>query len=169
MFYNLQKSARESIGSGITLVYTLFRHNVISDCRKCKKQCVEYYIGQAVHQGEWRKNRRKQVIFGVTSVRSSKPATYKLLWQHSVSTVSVQCQRSPKDGSKYKPHLSNPFQTKDSVPHNDVTMNCSLSWSAENDQKPVTHTSHITWQGIKPGLLNVMTSSNQPETIRDTS
>jgi hypothetical protein len=113
-------------------------------------------------------DRRKQVIFWVTSVRSSKPATYKLLWQHSVSTVSA-LTHSPKDGSRYKPHPSNTFKTKDSVPHNHVTMNCSLSRSAENDQKPVTHTSHITWQGIKPGLLHVMTSSNQPGTIRDTS
>jgi hypothetical protein len=111
---------------------------------------------------------RKQVIFWVTSVRSSKPATYKLLWQHSVSTVSA-LTHSPKDVSRYKPHPSNTFKTKDSVPHNHVTMNCSLSRSAENDQKPVTHTSHITWQGIKPGLLHVMTSSNQPGTIRDTS
>jgi len=103
---------------------------------------------------------RKQVIFGVTSVRSSKPATYKLLWQHSASTVTV-LTGSPKGGSRYKPRPSNPFETKDSVPHNHVTMNCSLSRSAENDQKPVTHMSHITWQDIKPGLLNVMTSSNQ--------
>lgn len=167
MFYHLQRSALGSTGSGITLAYPLVRHIVTVTAENAKTvrrilhwpSCLPSYVTS---------DRRKQVIFWVTPVRSLKPATYKLLWQHSISTVSALTY-SPKDGSRYKPQPSSTFKTKDSVPHNHVTMNCSLSRSAENDQKPVTHTSHITWQGIKPGLLHVMTSSNQPGTIRDTS